>query len=169
MADEELITHARLLELLCYDPDTGLFMWRVDRGRVKAGDRAGSVDKHGYNWLMVEGRNYFFGRLARFYVTGEWPKAMVDHKNCVRADDRWENLRDATCQQNNANMSMPSHNTSGIKGVSWHKQIGKWRACISVNDKYVHLGLFERKEDAAEAYKAAAARYFGEFAKAAHA
>jgi len=89
----------------------------------------------------------------------------VDHINGNKLDNRRENLRIATRSQNNANKRMQSNNTSGYRGVNWHKQRGKWVAKIQVDRKSIHLGLYEKKEDAARAYNKAAVLYYGEFAQ----
>jgi hypothetical protein len=56
-------------------------------------------------------------------------------------------------------------NTSGFKGVIWHKQSKKWYARITLNYKRIDLGLFKDKIQAAIAYNEAAIKYHGEFAR----
>jgi len=87
----------------------------------------------------------------------------VDHINGVKADNRRENLRVATNGQNRANSKLNSNNTSGLKGVS--RKNGRWVAVINVGGKKHHLGYFDKKEQAHEAYKKAAIEAFGEFAR----
>ena len=89
----------------------------------------------------------------------------TDHINQNKLDNRKENLRASTRSQNMANVTTCSHNTSGYKGVSFHKNRGKWRAYIRVNKKQISLGMFTSKEIAAIAYNEAAKVYFGNFAK----
>lgn len=89
----------------------------------------------------------------------------VDHINGNGTDNRKENLRVCTHQENIWNGRMRKDNTTGYKGVSWAKDLGKYVAKIRVNGKLVHLGYFVEKEDAAKAYWEAAERFFGEFAK----
>lgn len=88
----------------------------------------------------------------------------IDHKNRDPLDNRRSNLREATRSENCANRGINSNNTSGFKGVDFHKSSGKWRARICVNRKSIDLGLFDKPHDAHEAYVHAANRYFGEFA-----
>lgn len=87
----------------------------------------------------------------------------VDHINGNGLDNRRENLRIVTHHQNCMNTKRQRNNTSGFKGITWDKQMKKWRARISVNRKPVLLGLFKNKFEAALVYEQAATRYFGEF------
>ena len=88
----------------------------------------------------------------------------VDHINGNGLDNRKENLRICTNAQNARNRRMSKRNTSGYRGVTWHKQTKKWVAQIHVNYKNHYLGLFENKEDAAEARRLKAIELHGEFA-----
>lgn len=89
----------------------------------------------------------------------------TDHINGNGLDNRRINLRKCTARQNSLNHGFNKNNTSGYKGVGWHKQVSKWRAYIEVNKKHISLGLFENKKEAALAYNTAAKKHFGEFAK----
>lgn len=89
----------------------------------------------------------------------------VDHINGNTLDNRKANLRICAHRENLRNRGKQCNNTSGYKGVSWHKQMKKWTARIMANNKYMSLGLFCRKEDAAEAYKKASKKYHGEFSQ----
>ena len=102
-------------------------------------------------------------RLRMHTVIAGFPRP--DHINGDTLDNQRRNLRPATRSQNGANARISKRNTSGFKGVSWHKQVKKWVAKIRVNRKLLHLGLFVSAEDAARAYDAAALKYFGEFAR----
>ena len=88
----------------------------------------------------------------------------VDHIDRNRLNNQRSNLRLATSSQNKCNRGARKDNTSGYKGVSWHKQRNKWTARIKAGDIYKSLGLFETKKDAAIAYNQAAIIYQGEFA-----
>lgn len=89
-----------------------------------------------------------------------------DHINRNRLDNRRKNLRTCTPAENTRNIGIPRHNTSGFKGVSFHKASGKWQAAIGGGQKgsRVHLGLFDTPEDAHAVYCVAAMERHGEFA-----
>lgn len=91
--------------------------------------------------------------------------ALVDHKNRNKLDLRKENLRGTTYQINNLNKELQSNNSSGYRGVCWHKGKKKWTAQIRANKKQIWLGDFTVKENAARAYNEAAILHFGEHAQ----
>lgn len=163
-----MLTQARLNEVLTYDPATGIFRWRISTSNRRAvGSVAGCKIDQGYVVIGIDGALHMAHRLAWLYVHGEFPAGDLDHRDLCKDHNWLDNLRPATRSQNNANSKPPRHNKSGIKGVSFHKQTGKWRASIVINRKQRHLGLFERIEDAAAAYAAEAKSAFGQFARAA--
>ncbi len=89
----------------------------------------------------------------------------TDHKNHDTLDNRGGNLRDSSRNQNTQNRGKPKNNTSGYKGVSWHKHWKKWQAYISVDRKRIYLGYYADSWEAALAYDEAAKKYHGEFAQ----
>jgi hypothetical protein len=94
------------------------------------------------------------------------PRIGVDHINRDTLDNRRVNLRIATKSQNGANAKVRSDNTSGLKGVSFHKGAGKWAAQIHKDGRTLYLGLHATPESAHKAYCEAAAKVHGEFARA---
>lgn len=156
------VTISRLREVLDYNPKTGQFRWRISNGRrAVAGEIAGSVQKNGRVHIGVDGRYYTRARLAWFYVHGKWPVLQLDHRNCIRDDDRIDNLREATNQQNVANRGSYTGRSKG----TIRRPSGKWRARIRVNNKLISLGDFVTEAEASEAYRTAAQKFFGEFAR----
>lgn len=97
-------------------------------------------------------------------ITGAKKGEYVDHINGNKLDNRKSNLRICTNAQNGWNQGISKKNTSGYKGVRWHKLAKKWDARIRVNRKEFYLGLFIDIKDAAKAYNEAALQYHGEFA-----
>lgn len=103
-------------------------------------------------------------RLSRFIMNVP-AGVLVDHAKGNLLDNRKSELRFCTQQQNMCNRGKTRSNTSGFKGVTWHKQRSKWNAQIMVNWKKIHLGLFTDINDAVAAHAAAAKKYHGEFAR----
>jgi hypothetical protein len=155
------ITAEKLREVLHYDPETGIFTWLVTRGKMNAGDRAGTEQK-GYRSIKIFGRLYREARLAWFYVHGEWPK-IAEHEDGDGLNNRIRNIRDSTQAQNVRNTKKKTNNKSGFKGVCFRKDIQKWGASIQTDGKQKHLGYFETPEDAHEFYCLAADMLHGEF------
>ena len=160
----------RLRELLHYDPETGVWTWRVNRGRFyKKGQPAGTICLAGYRRITIDGRMHKASRLAFYYMTGFFlPRSIhMDHKNGVRDDDRWQNLRPATPRQNAQNKALTCRNKSGRVGVCRSDRPGKWVAHITIAMRTLRLGHFEDITDAIDAREAAEREHFGEFARAA--
>lgn len=148
------LTAERLREILNYDPETGVFTWRVNRGgSALAGSKAGHPSKiDGYVRIYVDCRLFLAHRLAWLYVHETFPENHLDHINRVRDDNRLCNLREATYSQNNQNQSIRSDNKSGLVGVSWSGRHRKWKAQIQFCNANRHLGLYKTKEEAYSAY-----------------
>ncbi len=160
------LTQAKLQQLLDYDPHTGSFRWKKSfkHGQAKIHTIAGSTGFYGYRHITLQGLSYRAHRLAWLYIYGHWPTEVIDHINHIRDDNRIINLREATAFQNQWNKMYACNNTSGYKGVSWCNQKKMWRAQIMFNNKSKHLGHFRTSVQAAEVYKTAAEKLFGEFA-----
>lgn len=140
------------------------------------------VDADDYGWLMQWKWHSAYSCGLWYAVRSEWnggnPKNIqmhrqimgvakgvkVDHHSRDGLDNTRGNLRVATCQQNKFNTAKQKNNTSGYKGVSWHKGCGKWISHITIDGRVIHLGYFSDKNDAARAYDCAAIRHHGEFA-----
>ena len=87
----------------------------------------------------------------------------IDHRDGDPLNNRRSNLRLATHQQNQRNQGLRISSKSGFKGVTWHKRDRKWRACMTLDNRHVHLGYFDDPVKASEAYAAAATKAHGEF------
>jgi hypothetical protein len=160
-----MLTAKRLHELIEYQPNTGIFTWRVNRrGRGgRKGERAGTLRRDGRWQICIDGKLYMANALAVLWMTGRWPRRLVDHRNCIKGDDRWRNLREANYSQNGANSH--ARTNVGTKGVTWDRARGKYAARIKVNYRTINLGRFDRADHAHAAYVAAAEKHFGEFAR----
>lgn len=149
------LTAARLRELLHYDPETGVFTWRVRVSQaVKAGAIAGRINYEGYATIKVLGHEYRAHRLALFYMEGKMPAAEVDHINGVRLDNRLVNLRHADRATNAQNMrkALRTNLSCGLIGATWDRRREVWKAAIQVNGKKRMLGAFNTAEEAHARY-----------------
>ena len=151
------LTQERLMSLVSYDAETGVFTWRITRRNCKTGAVAGSLLK-GYVRISIDSKIYAAHRLAWLYTHGCWPSNEIDHINRVRNDNRLCNLREATRELNTQNANVRVDSPYGIRGVTKHKYRNKYRARIQANKKAMLLGLFDTPEEAAAAYAAAAAK-----------
>lgn len=159
------ITRDELHELFRFNPDTGVFTWKVSPGpksHVLIGDVAGSLSGNGYWQIKIKGRVYKAHRLAWLYMNGSLPE-MIDHINGNRADNRMENLRVCDRFSNMWNMKKSVRNSSGVKGVSWNNQLSKWKAQITIKNNCLHLGYFENLELASLVVSEARCKFHNEF------
>ncbi len=144
MISQELLKH-----LLDYNPETGIWKWKVSASpRVKVGEPAGHWENNGYLRIRVMGGYYLASRLAFLYMEGKMPTRLVDHINQDRSDNRWTNLRECSRSQNNTNIPKKSNNTSGFRGVHWHKASQKWAVNLRYQKKTINGGVFESFEEA---------------------
>jgi len=104
-------------------------------------------------------------KLLHRLIMDAGPDDIIDHKNGNVLDNRRSNLRFATSAENSQNRQLAKNNSSGIKGVSWHKQHNKWQVEIVVNKKRIHLGYYENLEDARDAIREARIELHGEFCR----
>lgn len=162
---DDLISVDELRRLLDYDPDTGIFRWKVSmHGSRGKGGIAGCKRKQ-YWAIAIYKRAYCAHRLAWLYIHGRWPTCLIDHINMDGMDNRLVNLREATHSQNHANATKNVRNTSGFKGVILRSDGKAWCARICKYGKRIHLGRFATKEEAWAAYAAASVSLNGEFAR----
>lgn len=148
-----------------YDPLTGVFTWkrRTDANVGAwwntrfANKVAGGISKAGdtsYWTIRIDGTLFLAHRLAWMIYHGEVPN-IIDHINMDTLDNRIENLRNVDRVVNGRNSRRKSNNTSGVNGVYWHKQIGRWCAEGHYTESGIHkkkfLGSFVNIEDATRA------------------
>jgi hypothetical protein len=151
----ENLTQEQLKAALHYDPSTGVFTRLVDSGGRggRKGSAAGYINDQGYVLIAVHSVQYRAHRLAWLYMTGAWPAGEVDHKNGVRADNWWANLRDVPTKVNAQNKRRAQKNSkTGLLGVSWDKKKGNYTARIKVDGRYPTLGSFDTPEAGHAAY-----------------
>lgn len=162
-----MLKHSRLLEVLHYDPLSGVFTWRIRRGgSAIVGSIAGGLNSDGYLQIKIDGVLYKAHRLARFYVNGVMPgdDVEIDHRNRIRTDNMFSNLREADDSQTACNRSTRSDNSSGVPGVNWNTEAGKWRVRVQKNGKRLLVGDFVDFDEAVAAREVVVNAWHGEFA-----
>jgi hypothetical protein len=155
-----ILTQSRLRELLDYNPETGVFTWKVSTSnRIRAGQKAGATGQSGYQSIQIDRKLYLLHRLAWLYQTGSWPQKYIDHKDGDKTNNKYANLRDVTHSQNLQNQKI----RFSFSGTFPHGP--KYRAKITV-DKTVHLlGTFPTVEEAHAAYLTAKHQFHGIYAR----
>ena len=124
--------------------------------RLKAGTRAGTLRSDGYRHIRLDGKRYFEHRLIYLMHNPDWDitdtSQKIDHINGIKDDNRIENLRLVTVQEN-------AFNRRDTKGYCWDMQTKKWKAYIKVNGKDINLGRFAYTTDARLAHVTAKKKY----------
>ena len=170
---KQLPTAEYLHQCFSYDPESGVLTWKhrplehfknAKEQRkwngVYPGKAAGKVSRY----VTVHIRPFYFSahRLIFMMQTGKWPTRDIDHKNGNRVDNRWENLREATPQQNGWNRR---HDRGLPKGVTISKNRTRTRYTVRIRTRGVqtHIGVFDTPEEAHSAWSAIAREERGEF------
>ena len=128
-----------LREFLYYEPDAGLFRWKVDcRNKIKAGGVAGTLSHSGYIYITINGKCFKAHRLAWALHHNQDPGSMqIDHIDQNKSNNKIINLRLANHALNNAYSGPQKNNKLGVKGVYYVE--GKFVACIKKNKKNITL------------------------------
>lgn len=166
---EPLLSVAQLREIFICDPEQGTLVWRERPGvvgnRRVAGKPAGALNTAGYRVVTVRPQWMYVHRVVWAMAHGEWPTHRIDHVNGDRSDNRLANLREASHAENLSNRGAQVNSQSGIKGVYRETFTGRWRASIQHEGKTYNLGRYDTPEAAQAAYRAAAERFHGAFAR----
>lgn len=164
MSKPNSISQARLRDF--FDYRDGHLVRKISTSpQAKAGAIAGCLTGNGYLTIMVDRKAYLAHRLVWLWHHGSFPITEIDHINRIKTDNRIENLRVATRSQNGCNKLAMRTNSSGYKGVSYHKAARAWSAQIHFEGRKKHLGLFNTPELAHEFYCLAADVLHGEFSR----
>ena len=182
MSEQNNITQEYLKSILDYNPETGIFRWKVrsvnmfEDGFFSAehncnlwnarfvGKPPGSID-NGYLRISINYEKYRAHILAWVIINGSWPERDIDHINLDRSDNRICNLRLSEDGGNSKNCPKRKDNKTGYKSVHFCKRDKKYIARIQNNGKRIIVGYFSTPEEAHEAYKEAALRLHGEYAR----
>jgi hypothetical protein len=155
------ITLDSLKEILEYKQ--GSFYWKKKiSDKIVIGKKAGSSSGK-YEIIKIYKQNYYTHQLVFYYHNGYLPET-VDHIDNNTKNNKIENLRAASYNENLQNTRKIKKGSSQYKGVCFDKKSNKWLSRIQVIDKRIYLGYFDNELDAAKAYDQAALTYFKEFA-----
>lgn len=162
------LTAERIREAFSYDPNTGVIRWRnSDKyNQNRKGHVAGCLHKAtGYWFVSLGGVKIKGHQVAWACYYGVLPDHDIDHEDLDKVNNRIKNLRPSNKSNNGANRPPQKNNTSGYKGVFWHKGAAKWMVQIKVRDRLIYGGLFKTKKAAAQHYDVLAEEHFGEHAR----
>ena len=154
-----MITQQQLLD--SFDYKDGNLYWKIAKPKTVIGKFAGSKLSNGYYHVQLNGKFILNHRAIFFMHNGFLPK-YVDHIDGDPSNNKIENLREVTAAQNSWNQKY-TNSASGVKGVTWNKQVKKWQPQIRANGKKYYLGRFSNLDDAIDVYNDAAKRLHGEF------
>lgn len=170
------LTQEIVRELIDYNPDTGFCVWKERdvkwfKGgiydqcrRMKswnsryANKPISYIHKSGYIRVDILSKVYQLHRIIWLHYHGELPN-IIDHINGDRSDNRIDNLRNISYNENAKNSKIRKDNVSGIVGVSFNKRLNKWVSTINVNKVQKHLAVHETKEEAIVSRKEAELKY----------
>jgi hypothetical protein len=172
MESKQLPTKEYLNEVLNYDPETGLLRWKVralhhfnSEGFGKSWNSRWAnkeafthVNSSGYRTGGLLGELWGAHRVIYKLITGVDPD-QVDHIDGDKVNNRFENLRSVSAEENMRNQKQRVSNSSGITGVYWHSEAEKWCAAIRAYGTPMQLGYFDSLEAAATVRKAAEVKY----------
>jgi hypothetical protein len=143
----------------------GSLYWKATRcAAAKAGEKAGCINRRGYLVVGLNFKKYLVHRIV-WVMHGNEPAPVIDHINGNTLDNRIENLRSCTHQENMRNSKRSRLNTSGIKGVSWSERDKKWVGYVQHQKKLHRVGAFASKTKCAAAVSELREKLHGAFAR----
>jgi hypothetical protein len=150
IASEEL-TQSSLMKKVHYCPNSGELTRISSYYKSKIGSIAGSTMANGYRYIQIGKKNYRAHRIVWLYVYGHFPTSHIDHINGDRADNRIENLREASNSENMMNQGVSARNKSGYLGITWSQIRNRWCVGVKVLGKSKNVGRFLNLDDAISA------------------
>jgi hypothetical protein len=161
---EQIITQEYLHSIFEYK-DGELFA-KTNRGnnKIKKGEKCGVIKSNNYLSIGIGYEEYLVHRIIFMMFYGYFPK-YVDHMDGNSRNNKIDNLRECTNQQNSFNQKLRKNNSSGIKGVSWDNYRQKWSAKCQLNRKTIFLGRFKTIEEAEKIVKLEREKLHGAFAR----
>lgn len=138
-----------------YDKEKGGLIWSCNLGfKIKEGDSVGFLTEKGYVRFGLQGKQYMVHRVVWCLHFGDMPNLQIDHKDRDKTNNRIENLRVVSNSENAQNHIKVRKNNKSSKflGVSFDKNMKKFRATIVLNGKQELIGYFEDEKEASDAY-----------------
>lgn len=132
-----MITQERVLSLFEYHEGK---LWSKEKSKY-----VGWMNNTGYLRMAIDGHKPLVHRIIFLLHHGYMPK-MIDHINGNPLDNRIENLRECTPHENQLNSKVRKDNTSGCRGVSFHKELKKWRVRCNIQGKRYVIGEYDDYE-----------------------
>lgn len=141
-----------------FDYQDGIIYWKFNRSGIKNdGNGAGTLHHTGYKVVRINNKEYKVHRLIWIMFNGDIPNKMfIDHIDRNKLNNKIENLRLATNQENNRNNSS--------NGFTWEPKRKVFRVGICIDGKKKYIGRYDTIIDARAAYLQARREHFGEFA-----
>ncbi len=184
MVEAEALKHL-IPQVLDYLPETGEMRWKVRdvslfedkesrsaqhsvanwNARHAGREAFTTIGSHGYRSGRLQGHGLLLHRVAFVLMTGDWPRSLVDHVDGDRLNNRWSNLREASCAQSVRNRRGFS-TTSPYIGVYWNKSLQGWIGRVYCGGT-VHYCGFSRNdpEKLARRRDRKASELFGDYAR----
>ncbi len=158
------ITHDELTSIIEYSEKHKYLVWKQKpNGRVKIGDRVGTLSAYGYYNAVIRYRSYRVSHLVWFYHNGRWPKQTIDHKDGNPNNDVIENLREATPTEQSRNVKVWRKKLLPKWVYYDYKQSNPYGARVTVNKHTHFLGYYKTAQKAYETARKFAEKNHGEF------
>ena len=141
----------------------GKLIRKVAVSNARAGTIIDFIENNGYVRVRVDGKMYGVHQVVFVMFNGYLPK-IIDHVNNIKADNRIENLREATKSENGYNTKLPVNSKSGIKNVCWVKKLNSWQVKLKVKSICKVIGYFKDLELAELVAYEARNKFHGKFA-----
>ncbi len=143
------IGYERVRELFDYDLNNGCLIWKIKLNNfIKIGAVAGYTNEQGYRMVGIDSKPYGVHRIIWLWHYGYLPENQIDHIDQDPQNNHINNLREVSMACNLRNTGNRKTNTSGVKGVGWHRLTKTWWAAIGVMGKKINLGYHKNFDDA---------------------